>query len=115
MVYLSPLAISPSLGLQVHTTMPGFLGGPWGSKLANALAPPTPSPLLSPLPSPGLSFFAVWLWYLSSLEMAPLTLLPHSWMVSLVHDGFELDETECHLCEADLHVSVPGNTLTDLR
>lgn len=32
-VYLSPLPILPSLGLQVYTTTPGFLGGLWGSKL----------------------------------------------------------------------------------
>lgn len=36
-------------------------------------------------------------------------------MVSLVHDGFEPDEAECHICEADLHVNVSGNTLADLR
>lgn len=47
--------------------------------------------------------------------MALLTLLPPSWMASLVHDGFELDEVECHICEADLNVSVSGNTLADLR
>lgn len=115
-VSTSHLTISGLTGAHHHTWLFRWALGIQAQVflLANALTPSTPA-LFRALFRALDCLFAVWLWHLSSLEMAPLTLLPPSWMVSLVHDGFELDEVECHICEADLHVSVSGNTLADLR